>query len=286
MLVREQAAGPADAGLHFIKDEEQPPLSTKSADTLEVIRRCQVDPTLSLHRLQHDGARFPGGGAPQRVQVIERNGHEAGGKWLESVLVLWLSRGRQRPQGAPMEGVLGNNDLEAFAPAGPPPLPCQFDGRLVGLCTAVAEERPGKRGVGDEPPGKLSLLGYLVEVADMQQPRRLRANCCSQRRVIVAQDAHGDTRDEVEVDLSLYVRQPGPLPRGERNGRPAVCPHEILVAQLSYGLRIHSRLPSELQTAVYLVFLVYLVYLVYPPNSARERRIFLNTLEKETQLDT
>ena len=79
MLVREQAAGPADAGLHFIKDEEQPPLSTKPADALEVIRRCHVDTTLSLHRLQHDGAHFPGGGEPQRVQVVERNGHEAGG---------------------------------------------------------------------------------------------------------------------------------------------------------------------------------------------------------------
>src|SRR2546428_10960398 len=124
MLVREQAAGPADAGLHFIKDEEQPPLSTKSADTLEVIRRCQVNPTLSLHRLQHDGARFPGGGAPQRVQVVERNGHEAGGKWLESGVGLGLSRGPPRTPGAPLEGVLGHTDLKAFAPAGPPPPSC------------------------------------------------------------------------------------------------------------------------------------------------------------------
>src|SRR2546428_14115425 len=100
MLVREQAAGPADAGLHLIKDEEQPPLSTKPADALEVIRRCRVYTTLSLHRLQHDGAHFPGGGAPQRVQVVERNGHEAGGKWLGYVLGLRLRRGRQRTPGA------------------------------------------------------------------------------------------------------------------------------------------------------------------------------------------
>src|SRR2546422_10500715 len=81
----------------------------------------------------------------------------------------------------------------------------------------------------------------------MQQPRRLRANGCAQRRVIVAQDAHGDTGDEVKVDLSLYVRQTRPLPRGERNGRPAVRMHEVPLAQLSHTLRIHSLLPSEVR---------------------------------------
>src|SRR2546422_6342664 len=162
-----------------------------------------------------------------------------------------------------MEGVLGNNDLEAFAPAGPPPFPCQLDGRLVGLCTAIAEERPCKRGVGDEPPGKLSLLGYLVEIADMEQPRRLRANSCGQSRVIVAQDAHGDASDEVEVNLSLHVCQTRPLPRGERDGCTAVRPHEILVAQLSHGLRIHSRLPSSpITTSVGLLGLLCLLGLL------------------------
>ena len=282
MLVRKQPACAADARLHLVDDEEEVTVRAHPPDAPEVLRRRHVDPPLTLHRFQHHRADIRCDGILQGAQVVERHGNETRGKRFKSSLIRWLGGRRKRSQGASMEGMLGDDNLKASVAAGPPPLSRQLDCRLVRLCPAVAEKRAGQSGVVHEPPGQLSLLRNLVEVADVQQARGLPPDRGGHRGVVVSQDGHGDAGDEIEVGLSFQVHQPRPLPRGERDRRPAVRPHQVPLTHLSDTLRIHHILPSELQTDVYLVYLVFLVYLVCLPLRGSVR---VNLADQVDQVD-
>src|SRR5947209_18862835 len=89
-----------------------------------------------------------------------------------------------------------------------PALPGQLDRGLVGLRSAVAEERAGKSGETGEPPRRFDLLRDLVEVRDVHVARRLLGDRADERGVGVAEARHRDPSDEVQVLPALQVEQP------------------------------------------------------------------------------
>ena len=58
VLVGEPLAGPAQAGLDLVEDQEHAPLVAELAQAGQVVGRRDVDPPLALDRLDQDGGRL------------------------------------------------------------------------------------------------------------------------------------------------------------------------------------------------------------------------------------
>src|SRR5204862_4965066 len=110
------------------------------ADPRQVPARRRENAGLALDRLEHHGAGLRGGGGLQgrRVAVLEEA--EAFGERAEPLLVFRLAGGRERAEGAAMEGVVEAEDLDPLRVAvGDVEVARELDHRLVRLGAAVAE---------------------------------------------------------------------------------------------------------------------------------------------------
>ena len=111
MLVGEPLAGPAQAGLDLVEDQQDAPLVAEPADPFEVAGSREVDPPFALDRLDHDGGGLVVERGGQGLQVVVRDVREAGDHRLEAGVILGLGRGREGGVGPAVEAALHRHDL-------------------------------------------------------------------------------------------------------------------------------------------------------------------------------
>ena len=111
LLVGEEAARAADSRLNFVQDEQYALLVTPGAHLGQVAIVREVDPTLALHRLYHDGAGALGGGRLDGADAVIFDVDEAVGEGREGLLHFFLSGSRHHSQGAAVKGAQGGDNL-------------------------------------------------------------------------------------------------------------------------------------------------------------------------------
>jgi len=206
MLVGEPLAGPAQAGLDLVEDQQHAAVVAEPADAFEVPRRREVDPPFPLDRLEHDGGGPVVEGVGQGPEVVVRDVGEAGDQRLEAGVILGLGRGGERGVGPAVEAALHRHDL---VPARGVAVGLgHLDGRLVRLRPAVAEEalaaeRPLRERLGERPLG-LDVPGvrHVDQLADLVADR------LDHPRRAVPQQVAAPAGEEVEEPPPLGVPDP------------------------------------------------------------------------------
>ena len=211
MLEREQCAGPADAGLHFIEDQQQAVLVAQRTQRAQeaVVRRH--DTGLALDRLQHDGHRALCDQGLDRVQVVQRRLRKARHLGFEKAIPARLAAGRHRCERASMKAVHERDDLEGAVAMHLTPLARQLDRAFVGLGAARAKEHPFEPGKLCEPGGKFQRGCIEVRRAGADEPLRLARKRFLNLWRRVPQRVDRPALHEVEVTLAAMVDEPGPV---------------------------------------------------------------------------
>ncbi len=112
--------------------------------------------------------------------------------------------------------------------------PGRLDRALHRLGAGVAEEHSIGKGQCAEPLSQTHLIGNVVQVGDMPEPRRLIGQRRDQMRVAVAQRVDRDPGREIEISAPVRIEQISAFTLFERNGWVTVCRHH----------RIHDLIPS------------------------------------------
>ena len=81
----------------------------------------------------------------------------------------------------------------------------ELDGRLVSLGSGVAEKGLGKMCGGNQQLGKLNLRFLIEEVADVPELAGLLGQRADNFVIAVAEAAHGDTGEKVNVFFAVAV---------------------------------------------------------------------------------
>ena len=111
VLVGEELAGAAKAGLDLVEHKENVVLAADGGDLAEVAGGRNDDAGLALDGLDEEGAGVGRDGGAQRLGVAEGYGAEAGRKRAKAVAILRVGREPYDGDGAAVEVVGGDDDL-------------------------------------------------------------------------------------------------------------------------------------------------------------------------------
>jgi hypothetical protein len=204
----EGVAGPAEAALHFIGDQQRAGPPADVGNRVGELAGERADPAFAANRLGDDGGGAVADGGDERLRpgrIDERHRSDQRHERRPIVLVV---RDRQRAHRSTGEGALDGDESRAAAHAlGMPVAPRELQARFVGLGAAVAEERPRQPGERREPRRGLGLERVVIQVRRVQQRTRLVGDDRGQSRVRVTERGHADAGDEVQVLAAVDVVQ-------------------------------------------------------------------------------
>jgi hypothetical protein len=218
-----------DSALDLV-DHEEPFLAVADlAHLLEVAHVGDVDAALALEHLQQHGDH--GGVALadllDRGEVVVGHPQESAHQRLEAGLCLARAGGRKRRERAAVPGLLHHDDGGVLHAALVAVEARDLDGALVGFGARVAEEGVVHvRDRADLGRGAL-LLGHDEVVGDMDEALRLLGDRLRELRMPVAQAAHGDAGERVQVLLAVRIPEPGALAARERHRVGGVRVHHV-----------------------------------------------------------
>jgi len=182
-LVREPAAGAADAALDLVDDQQRALGVAHLAGGGQVAGRRGHHPRLTLAGLQEDGGAVGPDRGGQRAGVAvpdEQHLHPEGAKRLAYRL---LASQRERAHAAAVESALGRDHDRAARALLPPD---QLERRLVRFGARVGEEHPAVRGQQPQQPfGQRDLALVQEQVGGVRDGPHLPAHRLDDGRVRV-----------------------------------------------------------------------------------------------------
>ncbi len=208
----EQLAGPPEAGLYLVGDEDYVVSRTRLVEGRSELLAHHREPPLSLDRLDNNRREAPVDHSAHRVGVVVRSGLTTRHERLELLPVLLVRGYRERPDRAPVKRVREGEDLVMSRPA-----LCHrveagvLNRRLIALGPAVSKVDRGKPFLApryrerQEAPGEV--YGGLIgkEVGNVNELLYLSAQSPRKPVEAVAQGVYSDTRAEVEIPFSSRV---------------------------------------------------------------------------------
>ena len=230
VLEGEPPSGAAQAGLNLVHHQQDAPFRAQLAEAAQIVRRRDHHSGLAQDRLHQHGrhaCRIARG--VHGIEVAVGDVVEPGRHGQECRLLFVLSGGRQRGQGATVEGAVGGHHCVAVR-SGPPA--GQLDGALVGLGPRVGEEdlpagtlhSPADQPV--EGDGHVGADHIAEQVGDMAEGAGLGGHGLGHHRMGVPERSDGQTGQKVEIRAPLGVVQGAALAPHERDRRIGVVVHE------------------------------------------------------------
>ena len=218
-FIGEQLAGPADAALHLVEDQQQAMLVAELAQPLQRLRGEWPDAALALHRLDQDRGGFRGDRLGGGVDVVERHLVEAVDLGAETFEIFLLAAGGDRRQRAAVEGAFEGDGAVALGMAVDVVIAARgLDRAFQRLGAGIGEEDLVGEGVFDQPLGEPALARDLVEIGDVPELAGLLGQRRDQMRMAVAERIDGDAAGEVEISLAIGLDQPDTLAPLESQG--------------------------------------------------------------------
>ena len=245
IFAREELAGAADAGLHFVNDEQDIARGAEIGDPVHIVGLQRHDAALALHKLHHDGAGAPvarGGG--QGVEVPGRDIGEVRREGAEVVVEHLLPGGGQRGERAAVERVDERDDLAAaFAVFVGAVLARAFDRALIGLGAGIAEKHPVQPGALAQPPRQPPAGGGIVQVGGVLHKARLLGDGLEPGRVGEAERIDADAGGEIEIGPAVCVAGDKALAAFDDNGAAGVGVHDVLLVPVDDFFAVHGISP-------------------------------------------
>lgn len=198
--------GAAHAGLHFIADEQNAAFMAQFFHAAHVVIIKRKHAGFALDAFHHDSAGLVVDCSLQGVEVIGRYLLEASGHGSETIHKIGPSCGGQGAKRASVETARQGNDIRRVAAGYLSGIAAgELDGRLVSLGSGVAEKGLGKMCGGNQQLGKLNLRFLIEEVADVPELAGLLGQRADNFVIAVAEAAHGDTGEKVNVFFAVAV---------------------------------------------------------------------------------
>ena len=240
LLVGEERARAAHAGLDLVKDQQQAGLVADRTHLFEKIRVRTAHTALSLDRLKQDRRRGRADLGANSAGIVEGHEIKAVQQRIESVLDLFLAGGGQGGHGPAVEGLFHADDPVAL-PLAPvlEMLARQLDGRLVGFGAAVAEKDPVGEAMGDQPLGQLQLRHGIEEVGYVPEGLGLLGQGRGDLRMRMPQIADGDAGQKIGIALAGVVPEGAAAAPGQHDRKAFVGLGNDLVYPC-HGGAVHS----------------------------------------------
>lgn len=131
VLTTKQSAQATDAGLDFVRDQQQPVVIARGAQALQKGRRGRVHAALALHRLEHDGHSVVADQGLHRSEVVEPCLWKACHLRRKHAVPARLARFGHRGQRAAVESIAKGDDFVGPAFVQLPPSARQSVGPLL-----------------------------------------------------------------------------------------------------------------------------------------------------------
>ena len=177
VLIVEELAGTADAGLDFIKDQQQTMCRGQFAQVPQELIRCWQDAGFPLDRLQHHGNGLVVDLPFNRIQIVQPRLGKPRHLRFEQGLEGLLARRRHRRQRPTVETAIKRDDLVGAVSITCAVFARQLDRTLVGLRAGIGKEDAIEAALVDQCLGQLQ--AYIVEIS---RTRRNQLHClCRQR---------------------------------------------------------------------------------------------------------
>ena len=241
VLVPPERAGPPQACLDLVQDQERSGLVAELPQAGEIPVVGDVHAPLALDRLQQDCGGPVVQRSLHRPEVVVGHVLEPRHERLEAVTVLLLPGGGHRGEGAPVEGIPHRDDLVAIAREVLAAVsPGQLEGRLVGFGARVAEEDPVAERVLAEKPGEMGLGRRMKEVGHVdQRPRRL-PDGSRDPRMAVPERYDADPGGEIQVLAPIGIPDADPLATDQADGGPGIRRNVVPLGPLEERLGVHG----------------------------------------------
>jgi hypothetical protein len=245
VLVCEQGAGPAAAGLRFVEDQQQAMLVAQCPQPAHEIRRGGDDAGLALDRFQHDGDGVGVDPLPHRFEVVQHRFRKTRYLGREQAVPARFAAGRHGGQGAAVKAVDEGDDFERAVLVQLPPFPRQLDRAFVGLGAGTAEEDVIEAAVLGEQLRQFQRRCVVEGRAGVDQGFRLIRQRPGHRRRRMAEAVHRPALHPVEVALAgvvIEIRASATDKDQVRAGRDG---HQTVVGEV--GLGLHEGLLGSIQ---------------------------------------
>jgi len=219
------AANPA---LNLVEHEQDPTLGAELPKRLKELTLSGLDSSLSLDGLQKDRADLGVlvQGLSHSRNAVERNADEALDERLESSLDLGVRGGRERCEGAAVEGLFEDHNLGTLKAQAVAMLARKLDGGLIGLEPRIAEEGIGHARALRQRLRELFLEGGPVVVGDMDEGGDLLLKGLDQSWVGMAQGVDRNSGERIEILATLVIPDPRAGPSHKRDRETGIGGHE------------------------------------------------------------
>ena len=230
-----------ETSLNFIKDGKRTVATCELSCFEQVIGIDRDHTALALDRLHHDGGDLTGVLPPniaQRIDIVRRNSDEAFRKRLERLLLIGLCRSGERCERTTVEASFKHEDDVTTRRLFLRPETCELDRAFVSLRPGVREEGlprgTEERGYAfvshlRNELGHFATLLDIEVVAHMDELLGLLGDGFRHTRVTMPQAVNPDTREQIEVFLTLFVLYGNALTFNEADGLALEGVHDIRI---------------------------------------------------------
>jgi len=110
LLDGEEGAGPSEAGLHLVDDEERAALGAETCRLLGELGRRRAHSALALHELEDESRGLVGDRRVERLRLVEGDVRETGDERTEEFAVLGSPRCRECAHGLAVKAAHRRDD--------------------------------------------------------------------------------------------------------------------------------------------------------------------------------
>ncbi len=219
----ERPPGAAEAALDFVGDQQRTCLAARLLDRIGHLLAERPNAALALEWFEDDGAGRLSDRRQQRFRILRRHELHVRQQRCERRAIVVVPRHRQRPHRPAVKRLLEGDDARPLrvllrVPVAARELQARFDR----LRAAVAEEGARQPREVRQPRREFPLQRVEVQVRRVNQRRRLLGDGGGQARIGVAERAHADAGDQIEIAATLRRRRDGTRDRA-RTRPDCVC---------------------------------------------------------------
>ena len=204
MLIGEEIAGTAHAGLHFVEGQQQTMLVAQCAQRLDETGRSRPHAAFALHQFDQNTGGVRADRLLDGFEIAMRHLIETIHRRAEAFEIFRRAGRRQRRQRAAMEGAFESDDAVAFGmPLGELIVAHELDDAFHRLGAGITEEDQVGKAVLTQARRQPLAVGALEQVRHVPEPGRLLLKRFDQMRMRMTERIHRDARSEVEIALAV-----------------------------------------------------------------------------------
>ena len=243
-LVREIAAGAAEAALNFVGDEERSVFRSKRTRPVPEFFADGINPAFALNGFEEDGADGIVEFGFEIGDIIEADKFDAGNERLEGKTILFRGGDADGAECAAMKRIFERQDTvlagwrTGIVGGSAARQPGQLESAFDGFSTAIGEENAIEAGPLGKFASQRALKRVVKKIGKMNRARGLAADDLDDAGMRVAQSVDGDAAQKIEILFAARIVNVSAAAVRENNGLALVGRQKKLIGIAQDGSRL------------------------------------------------